>query len=114
MTGEAKTLAPLLGPIGGGFSALGLVATAPSPSGAGSAAAEASSSARTTSLLPCGLPGTDAKPTRPLPAAGTPAASMNREVADAMLVLAMGWHARSRSAADLLPPLASSRWMESE
>ena len=97
MTVEAKTLAPLLGPIGGGFSALGLVATAPSPSAAGAA----SSSARATSLLPCTLPGGDAKPTRaPLPAAaGTPAASMNREVADAMLVLAMGWHARSRSAA---------------
>jgi hypothetical protein len=39
--------------------------------------------------------GADAKLTRPLmplplPAVGTPAASMNREVADAMLVLAMG------------------------
>jgi hypothetical protein len=84
-----RTLAPLLGPIGGGFSALGLVATAPSPSAiAGSAA---SSSARTTSLLPNRL-GAEAKLTRPLLTplvVGTPAASMNREVADAMFVLAM-------------------------
>jgi hypothetical protein len=53
-----------------------------------------------------------------MPAAGTPAASMNREVADAMLVLAMDWwhwHTRALPAAEVcVSRLASSPWMERE
>src|ERR1041385_2474592 len=92
---SARTLLPLLGPLGGGLGfAAALVATAASgfssAAGAGSARAAGSSSARGTSLQPSRVDGR--KLTRLLtpPLVGMPAASMNLEVADAMLVLAIG------------------------